>query len=110
MNRGELIRIITAEITSAMGRSKISCSYTDNDCKYRVPSQSGQSHLKDAREGALSIISIIAPELEKARKWDKMKSLECEKCPSEKGCYEDEVQGTICPINMIVDALEGGEK
>jgi hypothetical protein len=48
--------------------------------------------------------------VDKARKWDKMKSLECEKCPSEKVCYEDEVQGTICPINMIVDALEGGEK
>ena len=62
------------------------------------------------------IISILAPELEKARKWDRVKEIvsqkDCKGCPSyvcaTDGC---DACDECCPFDKVVEALEAeGEK
>lgn len=43
----------------------------------------------------------------KAELWDKVKGLECENCPLEEDCYADGNDHRRCPVNKIIDALEG---
>lgn len=51
-----------------------------------------------------AILKLLAPELEKARKWDALNRLECVTCPCEYHCFEEPGEG--CFVNMIKVALK----
>ena len=61
-------------------------------------------------EGAERILSLITPELKKAKKWDRVKRFintddPCDKCPLLEPC----MKGRYCLVGLLEDAIESEE-